>query len=80
MANKDLLNLQRTVDQMRATDDNERWLELNDEFPRRIYESSDRPSLCALIGNLRDASSTYLYMFISTANRKAERTMNTKGY
>lgn len=69
LTDKDLRALQRTIDEMRATDDGGRWLELNDEFHRRLYASSDLPRLSALIGSLRDASSAYLHMFVSNADR-----------
>jgi DNA-binding GntR family transcriptional regulator len=69
MADEELLELQHIVDRMRKTDDNERWLALNHEFHKRIYEASGRARLCMLIGNLRDASSSYLHMFLSNADK-----------
>jgi DNA-binding GntR family transcriptional regulator len=50
---------------MRRTDDARRWLELNDEFHLRLYECAGRPRLSALIENLRDASTPYIYMYVA---------------
>lgn len=69
LTDEELRELQRTVDEMRATDDNERWLELNGDFHGRLYESADRPRLSALIDGLREASNSYLHMFISNTDR-----------
>lgn len=66
----DLRALQRTIDKMKTTNDGGRWLELNDEFHRRLYSRSDNPRLSALIGSLRDASSAYLHMFVSNTDRR----------
>jgi DNA-binding GntR family transcriptional regulator len=66
-------NLQRDVvkdlgamiERMRRTDDPRRWLKLNDEFHLRLYASARMPRLLALIENLRDASTPYIYMFVA---------------
>jgi DNA-binding GntR family transcriptional regulator len=53
------------VDRMRRADDARRWLELNDEFHLRLYACAGRPRLSALIENLRDASTPYIYMYVA---------------
>lgn len=62
------------IDRMRRTDDARRWLQLNDEFHLRLYAASGRPRLSALIENLRDASTPYIYMYV--AGRKPSERAN----
>lgn len=54
------------IDRMRRTDDARRWLKLNDDFHLRLYDCAGMPRLAALIENLRDASTPYIYMFVSS--------------
>lgn len=56
--------------EMMATDDVARWAELNNRFHLRIYEAADRPRLCSIIMNLREASSAYLQMCLAAGGRK----------
>ena len=56
-------DLQKHIDKMRKEKDEARWVDMNNEFHMRLYEASDMPRLCAMIANLRDASSTYIHMF-----------------
>ena len=56
--------------QMIATDDPAGWAELNNRFHLRIYEAADRPRLCSIIMNLREASSAYLQMCLAAGGRK----------
>lgn len=58
-------SLQGLVDDMRATDDQGAWTEMNETFHLRLYEASGRPRLCNTIANLRDASSAYIRMFVA---------------
>lgn len=53
------------IDRMRRTDDARRWLKLNDDFHLRLYSCAGMPRLAALIENLRDASTPYIYMFVA---------------
>jgi DNA-binding GntR family transcriptional regulator len=59
---KDLTAL---IEKMRRTEDARRWLQLNDEFHLRLYGCAERPRLTALIENLRDASTPYIYMYVA---------------
>jgi DNA-binding GntR family transcriptional regulator len=56
--------------EMMATDDPARWAELNNRFHLRIYQAGDRPRLCSIIMNLREASSAYLQMCLEAGGRK----------
>lgn len=55
---------------MVATEDPTAWAELNNHFHLRIYEAADRPRLCSIIMNLREASSAYLQMCLAAGGRK----------
>ena len=57
-------------DEMRETDDPTRWSELNNRFHLRIYGAAERPRLCGIIMNLREASSAYLQMCLAAGGRK----------
>jgi DNA-binding GntR family transcriptional regulator len=59
-----LQELQQMIDIMRATHDDDHWLEWNTRFHLRLYEAADRPRLASLIANLRDASSAYIRMYL----------------
>jgi DNA-binding GntR family transcriptional regulator len=54
--------LQRLIDEMRATNGSARWVKLNDRFHMTLYRQSAMPRLCALISGLRDASAAYMHM------------------
>jgi DNA-binding GntR family transcriptional regulator len=54
------------IERMRHAEDPRAWLQLNDEFHLRLYESAGRPRLSALIDNLRDASAPYIHMFVAS--------------
>lgn len=54
--------LERLIDEMRATKGSSRWVELNDRFHMTLYRQSGMPRLCVLISGLRDASATYMHM------------------
>ncbi len=60
---KDLSGL---IDKMQRTTDPRKWLRLNDEFHLRLYSPAGMPRLVALIENLRDASTPYIYMFVAS--------------
>jgi DNA-binding GntR family transcriptional regulator len=63
---KELNDLQDRLDVMRTTKNRRRWVELNDAFHMSLYRASDRSRLTAMIENLRDASSAYVFMYISS--------------
>jgi len=60
------------IERMDRTTDPRRWVRLNDEFHLRLYACADRPQLSALISNLRDASSPYISMFVSSTKLEDE--------
>jgi DNA-binding GntR family transcriptional regulator len=64
------------IDRMRRTKNPRRWLQMNDEFHLKLYESAGRPHLSSLIANLRDASNPYIYMFV--VNKKPTDEANTE--
>jgi len=57
--------LQGIIDRMKKTRDEERWVEMNNQFHLRLYEASGMPRLCAMISGLRDSASTYIHMFVA---------------
>lgn len=66
--------LNNLIDRMRRTTDARRWMQMNDEFHLKLYESAERPHLSTLIESLRDASTPYIYMYV--ANRKPSEQAN----
>jgi DNA-binding GntR family transcriptional regulator len=57
--------MQGVVHQMKEATDEEMWASMNTEFHRRLYSASGRPRLLSMIETLRDASSTYIRMYVS---------------
>jgi DNA-binding GntR family transcriptional regulator len=57
-------------EEMLAAEDPSVWAELNNRFHLRIYEAADRPRLCSIIMNLREASSAHLQMCLAAGGRK----------
>ena len=67
ISNELVSELESILRRMDASDDEHEWLELNNEFHFRQYEASGRPRLCAILANIRDAASGYMYMVIFQA-------------
>lgn len=61
--------LELLLERMRSVDDDTLFIELNDRFHARMYELSGSRRLCAIIGNLRMATSAYVHMFIHATRR-----------
>ena len=60
-----LAELQQLVDQMRETTVYDDWAPLNEAFHVRLYATSGRPRLCALIESLRRSSRYYIHLAVS---------------
>lgn len=60
-----LMELQDLIDGMRATEDDQQWIELNNRFHARTYAAANRPRLQEMIDTLRGASSSYIHMYIT---------------
>ena len=60
-----LTDMQSVIDEMRRTEGEDKWVELNDRFHLALYTASEMPRLCNMIASLRDSSSTYIHMFVS---------------
>lgn len=65
LAPADLADLQRLIDRMKKTKDDQQWIDLNNVFHARIYAAASKPRLEKMINNLRDASSSYIHMYIT---------------
>lgn len=59
--------LQSIVDEMRNTDDDQRWIDLNALFHHRLHELSGRKRLCEMIDSLANATSTYMHIVVRHA-------------
>ena len=57
--------LQDVLDEMRAAEDDQKWLDLNNRFHVGVYEPAGRPRLSALIANLRDSATSYIHMLLA---------------
>lgn len=64
--------LSDSIDRMDRTTDARRWVRLNDDFHLRMYEYAERPQLSALITSLRDASSPYISLYVSSTRPEVE--------
>ena len=62
----DIRALETIVDEARSAS-LERRVELNREFHRRLYTSSGMPKLLSMIEDLRDATTAWLQLIVSTA-------------
>jgi DNA-binding GntR family transcriptional regulator len=65
ISDEELDRLQALIDEMRATEDEARWVELNTAFHVGLCVAAGRPKLCRMIANLRAASSAYVHMFVA---------------
>ena len=61
--------LEAILDRMDEEEDESAWIELNHAFHLKMYEASQRPRLCSILTNVRDASSGYIHMVIYNAKR-----------
>ena len=62
--------LDNLVARMRAVEDEPAWSEMNEEFHGKLYAAANRPKLAAMISTLRDASSTYIHMYVARQNQE----------
>jgi DNA-binding GntR family transcriptional regulator len=69
--------LQGFIDKMRVTDEDQRWIQLNNRFHATTYRAAAKPRLETMIGTLRDASSSYIHMYI-THRPTADRIKNIR--
>lgn len=66
----ELINeLQSILDEMKATEDDQRWIDLNTLFHHRLWELSNRPRLCEMLENLQSATSAYMDMVAHNARK-----------
>lgn len=61
----DLEGLSALIDEMRSEPDDQRWMEMNNDFHMTLYRASGMPQLCSLIESIRAASSVYIHMFLA---------------
>jgi DNA-binding GntR family transcriptional regulator len=64
--------LDEVLTAMRATDDVEEWMELNERFHVVMYEAAENERLSAVIISQREACSMYIRMHVSRAARRRE--------
>lgn len=62
-------DLESLVARMREEEDEPTWARMNEEFHRRLNEAAGRPRLVTMISTLRDASSTYIHMYVLRQDR-----------
>jgi DNA-binding GntR family transcriptional regulator len=67
LGTRELDALEALVEEMEATASIDEWVELNDRFHLIIYEAAGNSRLVATIEGLREASSTYLRLYASSA-------------
>ena len=61
-----IARLKTLLDQLNQLADLDRWIDINAEFHHTIYQTINRPRLCALIQNLRNISAPYTRQYITS--------------
>lgn len=61
----DIERLGALIDEMRGEPDDQRWMEMNNDFHMTLYRASGMTQLCSLIESIRAASSVYIHMFLA---------------
>ena len=69
----ELIELQELIDEMRRTVGKD-WVELNNQFHRRMYEASGLPRLVQMIAELREWASAYVHLRIADGDVHRRRT------
>lgn len=62
---EELQELEAILDEMREIGASEGWSELHNRFHMLLYNSAGLPRLAMTIANLRDASSSYISMYVA---------------
>jgi DNA-binding GntR family transcriptional regulator len=62
---KEIEELQSILDEMKRSESSDRWFELHNRFHMLLYNGSGMPRLAMMIANMRDASSSYINMFVA---------------
>lgn len=63
--------LQGILDEMDQTKWTQGWSRLHNRFHMTLYNSAGRPRLATMIANMRDASSSYINMFVNEREGRA---------
>lgn len=67
-----IATLQTILEEMEATSDLDRWIELNHRFHHTIYQAANRPRLLSIIENLRNTSAPYIRQYIASSEHMEE--------
>jgi DNA-binding GntR family transcriptional regulator len=57
--------LQSLLDDLSGNEGTDRWAQLHNRFHMTLYNSAGMPRLATMIANMRDASSSYINMFVT---------------
>ena len=67
LSENEIDELQGILDEMYGNEGTDRWSQLHNRFHMTLYNSAGMPRLATLIANMRDASSSYINMFVTEA-------------
>lgn len=67
-----IATLGEILQELEATTDPGRWVELNRRFHHTIYQAASRPRLISIIENLRNTSAPYIRQFIASSEHMRE--------
>ena len=67
LSDEEIEELQDLLDGMHGNEGTDEWSQLHSRFHMTLYNSAGMPRLATMIANLRDASSSYINMFVTEA-------------
>ena len=67
LSDEEMRELQDILDEMYGNEGTDRWSQLHNRFHMTLYNSAGMPRLATMIANMRDASSSYINMFVTEA-------------
>ena len=67
LSENEIDELQGILDEMYGNEGTDRWSQLHNRFHMTLYNSAGMPRLATMIANMRDASSSYINMFVTEA-------------
>jgi DNA-binding GntR family transcriptional regulator len=65
LSDEQIGGLQLLLDDLSGNEGTDRWAQLHNRFHMTLYNSAGMPRLATMIANMRDASSSYINMFVT---------------
>ena len=65
LSDEQIDELQSILDEMHGNEGTDRWSQIHNRFHMTLYNNAGMPRLATMIANMRDASSSYINMFVT---------------